>query len=61
MLPTPQSWWLQGISRNALVVVSGIVLFHETVSRVQAVGYFISLSFFVLYNYLQLREAGQCS
>jgi hypothetical protein len=42
------------------VVFCGIMLFQESVSAVQAVGYSISLFFFVLYNYLQLKDAGHC-
>lgn len=51
---------LLAISRNAMVVFSGIMLFDESVSSIQAVGYFISLTFFVIYNYLQLKDAGHC-
>jgi len=51
---------LLAISRNSMVVFCGIMLFQESVSAVQAVGYSISLFFFVLYNYLQLKDAGHC-
>ncbi|EOD20911.1 hypothetical protein EMIHUDRAFT_463785 [Emiliania huxleyi CCMP1516] len=42
---------LLSISRNAGVVVSGVVLFGE------ACGYVITLIFFVVYNYLQITAA----
>ncbi|KAL1526538.1 hypothetical protein AB1Y20_015247 [Prymnesium parvum] len=52
---------LLAISRNAMVVFCGIVFFEESVSLIQAGGYLVSLLFFVIYNYLQLKDAGHCS
>lgn len=46
---------LLAIARNTLVVFSGIVIFGDHVTNVQFVGYSISLTFFVWYNYLQLK------
>lgn len=40
---------LLAISRNALVVVSGIVLFQDTVGPLQLAGYLMSLFFFGVY------------
>jgi len=48
---------LLSISRNALVVLSGIVFFSEEVTRVQIVGYSITVVFFAVYNYLQISGA----
>jgi len=48
---------LLSISRNAGVVVSGVVLFGEVISPIQACGYVITLIFFVVYNYLQITAA----
>lgn len=42
------------------VVFCGIMLFEERVSHIQTVGYLISLGFFIVYNYLQLKDAGHC-
>ena len=50
---------LLAISRNALVVVAGIVLFSEHVSGVQFVGYAISLTFFGAYNFARARLSQQ--
>jgi len=47
---------LLAISRNALVVFAGIVLFSEHVSSIQFVGYAISLTFFAAYNYLLVTQ-----
>ena len=47
---------LLAISRNALVVLAGILLFADQVSRVQFVGYTISIVFFALYNYLLVTQ-----
>jgi len=47
---------LLAISRNALVVFAGIILFSEHVSAVQFVGYAISLTFFAVYNYLLVTQ-----
>ena len=49
---------LLAIARNALVVFAGIMLFSDRVSTLQFVGYSISLTFFALYNYLQIRPDG---
>jgi len=46
---------LLAIARNALVVVSGIVIFGDTVTPMQFVGYAITLSFFVFYNFVQFN------
>ena len=51
---------LLAISRNALVVILGVVIFNEHVSQLQLVGYSISLGFFVLYNYLQVTGGDAC-
>lgn len=48
---------LLAISRNALVVFAGIVLFSDQVSGIQFVGYTVSLVFFALYNYILLTQA----
>ena len=42
------------------VVFCGIALFNETVTIIQGIGYCISLLFFLIYNYLQLKDAGHC-
>ena len=47
---------LLAISRNALVVFAGIVLFSEHVSELQFVGYSISIAFFAAYNYVLLTQ-----
>ena len=47
---------LLAISRNALVVLAGILLFADQVSRVQFCGYALSLTFFALYNYILVTQ-----
>ena len=47
---------LLAISRNTLVVFTGIMLFNEHVSNIQFVGYTISLTFFTAYNYVLLTQ-----
>ena len=47
---------LLAISRNALVVFVGIVLFAEHVSGIQFLGYTLSILFFAAYNYILLKE-----
>ena len=49
---------LLAISRNALVVLAGILLFADHVSRIQFCGYAISLFFFSIYNYLLVTNTG---
>ena len=49
---------LLAISRNALVVLAGILLFADHVSRIQFCGYAISLFFFSIYNYLLVTNKG---
>lgn len=46
---------LLAIARNALVVVSGIVIFGDHVTPMQFVGYAVTLSFFVFYNFVQFN------
>jgi len=48
---------LLAIARNALVVIAGVLLFEDAVSRVQAAGYAISLTCFALYNYMLFTSA----
>ena len=48
---------LLAVARNALVVVSGMLLYDDKVSLLQACGYSVSLLFFVVYNWLQHVEA----
>ena len=50
---------LLAIARNAVVVMAGILLFSEHVSNTQLVGYSVSISFFVVYNYLLLKQPRQ--
>lgn len=50
---------LLAIARNALVVLSGIVFFADSVTPIQVVGYSVSLFFFSIYNYLLLRPQQQ--
>ena len=47
---------LLAISRNALVVFAGIVLFSDQVSSIQFCGYALSLTFFALYNYILVTQ-----
>ena len=47
---------LLAISRNALVVFVGIVLFADHVSGIQFLGYTLSILFFAAYNYILLKE-----
>ncbi len=47
---------LLAIARNALVVVAGVLVFDETVGELQLLGYAISLTFFLVYNYFQIAE-----
>mmetsp|Transcript_39372 Transcript_39372/g.86565 ORF Transcript_39372/g.86565 Transcript_39372/m.86565 type:complete len:366 (+) Transcript_39372:244-1341(+) len=47
---------LLSISRNALVVVAGIFCFQETVTPSQFLGYFITLTFFIVYSVLQVLD-----
>ena len=47
---------LLAISRNAIVVLAGIVIFSDHVTSVQFCGYAISLVFFAAYNYMLITQ-----
>ncbi|GAB4823502.1 hypothetical protein N2152v2_010548 [Parachlorella kessleri] len=45
-----------GPVKNALVVLSGMVLLHDTVTPLQFIGYSVSLAAFVWYNMIKMQQ-----
>jgi len=47
---------LLSISRNAIIVVCGVVAFQDKVTLIQVLGYAGTLFFFAVYSYLQIKS-----